>query len=118
MQVFKNDPYVIVWKAFKSLYPDKECSVYFDDEMDLSEDGQPVYGFTNFPLDESDGIVICISSNISISDSVEVLAHELAHVAVGESFEHGKEWEDAFDKIHAKYSEIAQELFGEVSNDS
>lgn len=112
MPVFKNDPYVIVWKAFKSLYPDKECSVYFDDEMDLNENGQPVYGFTNFPSEETDEIIVCISSEISVSNSVEILAHELAHIAVGESFEHGKEWEDAFDNIHKKYYEIGKELFG------
>lgn len=114
MQVFQNDPYVIAYKAFKSLYPDKECSVYLNDEMDLSEDGQPVYGFTNFPSKESDEIIVCVSSEISVSDSVEVLVHELAHVAVGESFEHGKEWEEAFDKIHKRYYEIGNEMFKEV----
>ena len=114
MQVFKNDPYAIVWRAFKSLYPEKECSVYFDDEMDLGENGQPIYGFTNFPSAESDEIIVCVSSEISVSNSVEILAHELAHVAVGESFEHGKEWEEAFDKIHMRYYEISKEIFEEV----
>lgn len=114
MSVFKNDPYEIVWKAFKELYPNKECSVYFDDEMDLyKDDGSPIYGFTNFPSEQSDKIIVCVSSEISVSDSIEILAHELAHVAVGESFEHGKEWEEAFDKIHKRYYEIGKEMFGD-----
>lgn len=51
---------------------------------------------------------------IPIAAGVEVLAHELAHVAAPEDQTHGEAWQAAFDRIFDEYNRIAQELFGEV----
>ena len=39
---------------------------------------------------------------------VEILAHELAHVASGVNHEHDTVWEDNFDKIHKQYNIISE----------
>ena len=107
---FANDPFSLVWKAFKNLYPGKGCEVQWqpgiqDDE--LSEQG---YGFTAFHDDGS--ILVVVDANLQVSNAVEVLAHELAHVAVGIENEHGAAWETAFDAIFKEYGRIAEEMFG------
>ena len=107
---FANDPFSLVWKAFKNLYPGKGCEVQWqpgiqDDE--LSEQG---YGFTEFHDDGSNLVVV--DANLQVSNAVEVLAHELAHVAVGIENEHGAAWETAFDAIFQEYGRIAEEMFG------
>ena len=107
---FANDPFSLVWKAFKNLYPGKGCEVQLqpgiqDDE--LSEQG---YGFTEFHDDGS--ILVVVDANLQVSNAVEVLAHELAHVAVGIENEHGAAWETAFDAIFQEYGRIAEEMFG------
>ena len=109
---FANDPFSLVWKAFKNLYPGKGCEVQWqpgiqDDE--LSEQG---YGFTEFHDDGS--ILVVVDANLQVSNAVEVLAHELAHVAVGIENEHGAAWETAFDAIFQEYGRIAEELFGKL----
>ena len=107
---FANDPFSLVWKAFKNLYPGKGCEVQWqpgiqDDE--LSEQG---YGFTEFHDDGS--ILVVVDANLQVSNAVEVLAHELAHVAVGIENEHGAAWETAFDAIFQEDGRIAEEMFG------
>lgn len=59
---FANDPFSLVWKAFKNLYPGKGCEVQWqpgiqDDE--LSEQG---YGFTEFHDDGS--ILVVVDANL------------------------------------------------------
>ena len=45
---FKNDIFSMIWKAFKNLYPDKDCLCFWDPMIRDSEDGAPVYGLTDF----------------------------------------------------------------------
>ncbi len=53
-----------------------------------------------------------ITKELRVADAVEILAHELAHVAVGSDEEHGKAWEEAFDAIHNEFDRIGNEMFG------
>lgn len=102
---FQNDVFAIVWIAFKNLYPDKHCEVYWETDICDSEGG---YGLTDFG---DDGIVsVFVSADLRIQDAAEILAHELAHVAVGCDADHGPEWENAFDAIHAEYNRICADV--------
>lgn len=51
---------------------------------------------------------------IPIAAGVEVLAHELAHVATPEDQTHGDAWRAAFDRIFEEYNRIAPEVLGEA----
>ncbi len=103
---FINDMFSIVYKAFTNLYPNKKCEVQWMPEI-KDENGEIVFGCTTF---NEDGAFVDISAGSSVMGAVEVLAHELAHVAVGIENEHGKEWQDAFDAIFNEYGRIANEM--------
>ena len=107
---FANDPFSLVWKAFKNLYPGKGCEVQWQPGIEDNELPEQGYGFTEFRDDGS--ILVVVDANLQVSNAVEVLAHELAHVAVGIESEHSAAWEAAFDSIFQEYGRIAEEMFG------
>lgn len=106
---FQNDMFAIVWSAFKKLYPDKDCEVYWEPRIRNEEDGTPVYGLTDFSEDGS--IAVFVKPSLEVGDAVEVLAHELAHVAAGLEHDHDEVWKEAFDRIFEEYNRIAGEMF-------
>ena len=96
-----NDPFAIVIKVFQQLYPDKTALIQWDDTLDASK---KEYGSTTF---QDDGIpVIGLNPNLIVLVAVEILAHELAHVAAGIDAKHNDEWDKCFEAIHNKYFEI------------
>lgn len=104
MSPFLNDPSSIVAIAFRELYPDAKYYAQLVPDL-KDDDGNTAYGLTIFSEDGSDPLV-CISAEAPISVESELLAHELAHVAVGADADHGPEWEAAFEAIFEKYQEI------------
>lgn len=98
MHPFINDPFALVYKSAKDLYPDINCEIFWDNTKD--ENGDNVCGYTSF---NNNNISIHISYNINVIDAVEILAHELAHVVLGLDSAHNEEWEEVFDKIHKRY---------------
>ena len=104
---FGNDMFSMVYQAFKNLYPDKDCECEWQADM-----GEGICGLTSFT--EDGRVFVDISTRLTVLDAVEILAHELAHVAVGEKGEeddHGEEWEHAFDAIHNEFDRIGDEMF-------
>lgn len=106
---FQNDPFAMVWAAFKKLYPDKDCEIYWEPQIRDEEDVKPVYGLTDFADDGS--VAVFVKPNLEVADAAEVLAHELAHVAVGIEHNHDEVWQEAFDKIFDEYNRIGSGLF-------
>lgn len=106
---FINDPFALVWQAFKNLYPNKECEIWWDTHQNDEHDGD--YGFTVFPYD---GALpqIFIYAEHEVNVQTETLGHELAHLAVGAEHDHDDVWEAAFDAIFREYNRIGDELFG------
>ena len=83
-----------------------ECDIDFGE---LPETG--VLGATNFPHDGS-RIQVRIQPGVEIERAMDTLAHELAHVIVGQSDEndgHGPEWEAAYAQIHQEYMKWYQQ---------
>lgn len=106
---FSNDMFALVWSAFKKLYPDKNCEVYWEQQIHNTEDGKPAYGFTNFADDGS--VTVFVTAGLDVRNTVEILAHELAHVAAGPEHGHDDVWQDCFDVIADEYSAIVAEMF-------
>lgn len=103
-KVFANDPFARVCKYFKLLYGKKYICLLKEHLED--ENAETVYGMTSFPQEGSSACavpVIFISAELTVKNAVEILAHELAHVAVGHSEGHGEAWEKAFEAIHRAY---------------
>lgn len=105
--IFQNSPFEMLNKAFKNLYPDKNYIAYIDVDM-KDENGENVCGCTQFVDNEIP--IIFIDASLSIQNAVEIFAHELSHVAVGENEGHGELWEKAFDEIQSEYNRIGEEL--------
>ena len=97
MITFLNDPISDIIAIVERLYPDIEAEVQIVSE-------QEVPGEVVFPEDETTPL-ISVRGDIPYEAVLEILAHELAHVAVGygNEEEHGPLWEAAFDRIHREY---------------
>ena len=106
---FANDIFALIWKAFKNLYPDKECECFWEPQIREDENGNEVFGLTDFGDDGS--VVVFVRPDLEVSVAGEILAHELAHVAVGVEHEHDEAWENAFDAIFQEYNKIGDNLF-------
>jgi hypothetical protein len=108
MAVFKNDPFEIVYKAFKNLFPDKYCEIWWDDIIQDNE-GEGC-GYTVFPEENNsdETIRVYINTSLSVKDSVEILAHELAHVGVGVEHNHDEVWYKAFDDMFDEYNRLIE----------
>ena len=107
---FKNDVFALIWRAFKNLYPEKECECFWEPGIRDDEKGNEVFGLTDFGEDGS--VVVFVRPDMKVADAGEVLAHELAHVAVGVEHDHDSAWEEAFNAILTEYNKIGDELFG------
>lgn len=105
---FSIDPFAIAFEAFAALYPGLTFTCEWAEELH-DEEGVETYGQTFFP-DDGGIPEIAVSGELTVKNAVEVLVHELAHVAVGIDAEHGPAWEEAFDAIHEKYIEILEEM--------
>ena len=115
MHPFDNDPFAMVWRAFHNLWPDVECEVCWRSGI-RDENDEPVWGATTFVPDEIPEVAI--NPSMEVWDAVEVLAHELAHVAAGVDAHHGGEWEKAFDGIHDEYMRILHEEYPDAEYQS
>lgn len=106
---FSNDPFSLVWEAFKNLYPGKECEVWYDQHNEEGHENE--YGCTLFP-DDGSAPVVSIFAEHPVNILVEILGHELAHVAVGQGHDHDEEWEKAFDEIFMEYTRLSEARYG------
>ena len=107
---FKNDMFALIWMAFKNLYPEKECECFWEPAIREDENGNEVFGLTDFGDDGT--VVVFVRPDLEVAVAGEILAHELAHVAVGVEHEHDAVWEEAFAAIFAEYNRIGDEMFG------
>lgn len=110
---FRNDPFMLVWEAYKRLY-NKPCEAWWDTYESSGEEEN--YGITIFPDDGSvPQIFIFVEHPVSVQ--IETLGHELAHVAVGIEHDHDEVWEAAFDAIFKEYNRLGDELFSAERKD-
>jgi hypothetical protein len=107
---FINDMFSIFYKAFKNICPDKDVQIQWVNELEPL-DGEEISGVTHFVNDGS--IEIEILTRQSVSEAVETLIHELAHVIVGPNKEHGEEFHNACDALITEYTRILDDEFGD-----
>ena len=100
--VFQYDPFVWVYECFKELVPDKDAEIWWQYDLTDGEGGK-VLGVTTFPDDGSLPQVL-IDCDQSVNDSIQILAHELSHVATNEEG-HGQDFYDAYNAIWQRYHE-------------
>jgi predicted SprT family Zn-dependent metalloprotease len=106
-----NDPFKVVFRAFEEFYPDKQAFVQFDQTLNKRK---KEYGYTHFDTGLIDMPIVGINPKLTVEDSIEILAHELAHVAVGYEADHNEEFEIVFKKIVDRTKEIFIEDFSPI----
>lgn len=100
MSIIFHNPFQKVIDAAIKVYPELECIIQFDPRLEC-----PPYGETWWSSEVNEIPVISISSELTIENSLEILAHELAHVIAGLEADHNDEWKHIFSKIHRQYNE-------------
>jgi hypothetical protein len=115
--VFKNSPFETLAIAFERLFPDVRYTAYFESQIRDSENGDHVYGLTDFN-EENGEITIFVDSELKIFNAVEIFAHELAHAGVGVEHDHDVVWEKAFDDLFVEYNKIGDEMFPQAESDT
>lgn len=97
MLKFILNPYELMMRLAKKRYPKIKAQVIFTNDLP-KYNKKKVKGYTLFRPKEIP--LIGINVSCSVERSLEVLAHELAHVVVGYSNKHNAKWNKVFNQIH------------------
>jgi hypothetical protein len=104
-----NSTIDLLLKAFKNICPQCKRKIIInpDPNLGVMPNGKVPLGFTDFSPNKKDPILIHISANINFMQILDILAHELAHVARGEEFiiknEHDAKWKKIYSNIRKEY---------------
>lgn len=98
---YGNNPVQDVIDICNRLYPKLNCELIFAEGIKEKDDACAA---TVWPDDGSEP-QIWIDVSASYSATVELIAHEFAHVVAGHESGHGQEWEKVFDEINSKFNE-------------
>jgi hypothetical protein len=102
-----EEPLNYILDAFRNLYTvNRDILICFSDEFG---DDEPPYGQT-CEVDDENLYVISISAFLPMLHCLEILAHELAHIAAGLDHEHDIKWEECFSSIQLEYNKILDKL--------
>lgn len=107
------DPMREVIGCFERLYPDMSAKLGFAAGLHEQEGA---WGATTFPDDGSTPEIV-LDISLPLEHALEILSHELAHVAAGPEAEHGPAWEAAFDALHAEYCRRYEAVLAERNAD-
>jgi hypothetical protein len=88
--------------VFEELYPNKDATIGFVEFSVEDSDGCSFLSYTLFP---EDGIIpeIYISLQAPMETLPELIAHELAHVVIGNDSSHDDDWDLVFGRIYTSY---------------
>ena len=108
----ENDPFSLVADAFGELWPNTPFPrVEFVEGLHIDDDAP--WAETHIPDDDFPDIRISIDVEATVRGAVELLAHELAHVAMyhlGLDHEenHGPFWQEFFEAINQTHKAKAE----------
>ena len=110
---FTNDPFAIIGEIFRSRHPDKPYQAYWVPEAVLPSTS--ILGSTTFC--EDGDVVVSISMEVPFKTAIEILIHELAHVAAGPTYTHGGTWQKEYLALRRAYNSTLGAPFREVTID-
>lgn len=117
---FLENPHQILLDAVNELYPNADADIIFLDKESYDEfvENKESYACVKFTDNLKPLIVVCI--DVPYVASIELIAHEIAHVVCGYTDDpekaHGEEWKTVFTKINERYSQKVDEVFEDAGN--
>ena len=99
-----------ILQVVEKAHPELEFNfsfAYLGDEATNPKVHTGPWGQSDF---ETEIPTVLVDPRLPICAFAEILLHEIAHIVVGLSAEHGDEWEQEFDKLHNLYHEMFFEL--------
>lgn len=99
---FINDPLHVIFRAAEELWPDIEFEIQYNHELNTDNNE---FGCTLFP-DDGSIAVIDINPELTVTQQIEIIGHEIAHVKAGKAAEHNEVWEGYFEEIRVKFADI------------
>lgn len=118
---FLENPHQILLDAVNELYPNVDADIIFLDKESYDEfvENKESYVCVKFTDNLKPLIAVCI--DVPYVASIELIAHEVAHVVCGYTDDpekaHGKEWQNVFTKINEKYSQLVDDVFENAGNE-
>ncbi|HEX2959096.1 MAG TPA: hypothetical protein VHO70_19830 [Chitinispirillaceae bacterium] len=97
-----NDAYELLFEVVKKMYGNINAEVQF-----APIEGEEA-GCTSFP-DDGGVPLITVNACIPFIATIEIIAHEIAHIIAGVENEHNEKWEKVFSDIHEQYYQAIQE---------
>lgn len=106
------DPVSILLEAFNNLFEDKDAIIQYDPKI-RKRFIFGYWGVTFFP-DDGGVPIISVSPHLPLNHTIEIIAHELSHVAAGYNQHHNKVWADCFEKLHLEHNRITLQKMEEA----
>ena len=103
--ILYRDPIALVTQAAMQAFPDLRCDMDFMQVIDCDPEA---LGVTIWP-DDGGVPQVFIRLDLTIEQAVEIIAHELAHVAAGQEAGHDEAWLAAFDAIGKQWESLLDE---------
>ena len=102
-----RDPVTELLKIFEKRYPDKNATLVLAGDVE----GHGNLGETWFG--ENGEIIIQISIEQTLPQMLDIIAHELAHVAIGPEEDHGEKWQSVYDWLWKEWDEYVDKQMKE-----
>jgi len=106
------DPMSILLNAFSNLFGEYNVVIQYNPKI-KRRFFRGYWGETFFP-DDGGIPIISLSTHLKIEHTIEILAHELAHVAAGINAGHDIVWEDCFNRLHLEHNRITMQKMEEA----
>lgn len=107
------DPFQMIIDCFHEMFPGKYCQIFWTDKKSLrkSTKQKKALGVTEFP-DDGTFPVVWVCCDQTVMQAMDILSHELAHVAAGTEADHGPEWEKIYANLYEAYCQKMKDRFG------
>lgn len=98
-----NEPYQLLFDVVEKLYGKIDAEIQFAP----MEEGEGA-GCTTF-TDDNGTPLITVNASIPFIATIEIIAHEIAHVIAGIKNAHNEKWQKVFSDIHEHYNRAIED---------
>jgi len=106
---WKPDPFRVMLKQVQARYPNLRAHVCINN----NKRGDRWLGRTIFP-DDGSTPQIHLNAKCTLGGSLDILAHELAHLVCGPDAKHGPKWRKEYRRIYHEWVEAMRKYYDRI----